>query len=166
MFAKLSEKLLFLTPWSLLFFSNETLINIRTTVDPILLEVKSLKCTLLAVTRKGNTKIDNIHENFAKCRKSWPKFMVEVFIKISIFDFIIKTSLFRSSRSEVFCKKDVLKDFAKFTGKHLCESFFLKSLQLYYKRDFGTSVFPFCTHRKQLKFKGFLLFLRGIKWEH
>ena len=92
--------------------------------------------------------------------------MVEVFIKISIFDFIIKTSLFRSSRSEVFCKKDVLKDFAKFTGKHLCESFFLKSLQLYYKRDFGTGVFPFCTHRKQQKFKGFLLFLRDIKWEH
>ena len=27
---------------------------------------------------------------------------------------------FRSSRPEVFCKKDVLKNFAKFTGKHLC----------------------------------------------
>ena len=52
--------------------------------------------------------------------------MVAVFIRISIFDFIIKTSFFRSSRSEVFCKKDVLKDFAKFTGKHFCQSFFFK----------------------------------------
>ena len=29
---------------------------------------------------------------------------------------------FRSSRPEVFCKKDVLRNFAKFTGKHLCPS--------------------------------------------
>ena len=29
----------------------------------------------------------------------------------------------RSSRPEVFCKKGVLRSFAKFTGKHLCQSF-------------------------------------------
>ena len=29
---------------------------------------------------------------------------------------------FRSSRPEVFCEKVVLKNFAKFTGKHLCQS--------------------------------------------
>ena len=29
---------------------------------------------------------------------------------------------YRSSRPEVFCKKGVLKGFAKFTGKHLCQS--------------------------------------------
>ena len=27
----------------------------------------------------------------------------------------------RSSRPEVFCKKDVFKNFTKFTGKHLCQ---------------------------------------------
>ena len=32
----------------------------------------------------------------------------------------------RSSRPEVFCKKGVRRNFAKFTGKHLCQSFFLK----------------------------------------
>ena len=32
---------------------------------------------------------------------------------------------FRSSRPEVFYKKDVLENFAKFTGKHLCQSLFL-----------------------------------------
>ena len=33
--------------------------------------------------------------------------------------------LFRSSRSEVFCKKSVLRYFSKFTGKHQCQSLFL-----------------------------------------
>ena len=28
----------------------------------------------------------------------------------------------RSSRPELFCKKGVLKDFAKITGKYLCQS--------------------------------------------
>ena len=32
----------------------------------------------------------------------------------------------RSSRPDVFCKKRVLKNFAKFTGKHLCQSLFFK----------------------------------------
>ena len=30
----------------------------------------------------------------------------------------------RSSRLKVFCRIDVLRNFAKFTGKHLCESLF------------------------------------------
>ena len=30
----------------------------------------------------------------------------------------------RSSRLEVFCKKDVPRNFSKFTGKHLCQSLF------------------------------------------
>ena len=30
--------------------------------------------------------------------------------------------IFRSSRPEVFCKKGVLRNFAKFTGKHLCQN--------------------------------------------
>ena len=32
--------------------------------------------------------------------------------------------LVRNSCTEVFCKKDNLKKFAKFTGKHLCQSLF------------------------------------------
>ena len=35
----------------------------------------------------------------------------------------LKTQI-RSSRPEAFCKKAVLKKFAKFTGKHLCWSLF------------------------------------------
>ena len=39
--------------------------------------------------------------------------------------------MFRSSRPLVFCKIDVLRNFVKFTGKHLCQSHFLNGLQLY-----------------------------------
>ena len=34
----------------------------------------------------------------------------------------------RSSRTEVFCKKGVLRNFAKFTGKHLCQSLFFNKV--------------------------------------
>ena len=40
----------------------------------------------------------------------------------------------RSSRSEVFCKKGVVKNFAKFIGKHLCQS-------LFFNKVAGTGVF-------------------------
>ena len=33
---------------------------------------------------------------------------------------------FRSSRPEVFCKKSALRNFAKFTGKRLCQSLFCR----------------------------------------
>ena len=35
----------------------------------------------------------------------------------------------KSSRSDMFCKKVVLRNFTKFTGKHLCQSLFLIKLQ-------------------------------------
>ena len=35
-------------------------------------------------------------------------------------------SFFRSSRLDVFCKKGVLKNFAKLTGKHMCPGLFFK----------------------------------------
>ena len=34
----------------------------------------------------------------------------------------------RSSRPDMFCKKGVLRNFAKFTGKHLCLSFFFNKV--------------------------------------
>ena len=40
----------------------------------------------------------------------------------------ILNSTYRSSRPEVFCKKDVFKNFAKFTGKHLCQSLFFNKV--------------------------------------
>ena len=34
----------------------------------------------------------------------------------------------RSSRPEVFCKKGVFRNFAKFTGKHLCQKLFFNKV--------------------------------------
>ena len=46
----------------------------------------------------------------------------------------------RSSCPEMFCKKAVLRDFPKFTKKHMCQSLFITKVagqgrQLYLKRD-------------------------------
>ena len=35
---------------------------------------------------------------------------------------------FQKQPPEVFCKKGVLRNFAKFAGKHLCQSFFLNKI--------------------------------------
>ena len=40
-------------------------------------------------------------------------------------------TLLRSSRPEVFCKKDVLRNFGKLTRKHLCQSLFKIKFQAY-----------------------------------
>ena len=37
-------------------------------------------------------------------------------------------NIYRSSRPEVFCRKGVLRNFTKLTGKHLCQSPFLKKV--------------------------------------
>ena len=36
--------------------------------------------------------------------------------------------VYRSRRPYVFCKKGVLRNFAKFTGKHLCQSLFFNEV--------------------------------------
>ena len=50
---------------------------------------------------------------------------------------------YRSSRPEVLCKKVVLRNFAKFKGKHQCQSLFFNkvALQASGLRDPGTGVF-------------------------
>ena len=52
----------------------------------------------------------------------------------------------RNSRPEVFYKKGVLRNFTKFTGKHLCQSLFFNKvavlrLAALLKRDSGAGVF-------------------------
>ena len=46
--------------------------------------------------------------------------------KFLILNFIF---IVRSSRPEVFCKKGVLRNFTKFTGKHLCQSPFFNKVE-------------------------------------
>ena len=46
---------------------------------------------------------------------------------------------YRSSRPEAFYKNGVLRNFAKFTGKHLCQSLFFNKVAG--EKDSGTGVF-------------------------
>ena len=58
----------------------------------------------------------------------------------------ILRSIFRSSRPEVFCKKGVFKNFTKFTGKNLCQSFFFNKVNFsikFIKKESLAQVF-FC----------------------
>ena len=40
----------------------------------------------------------------------------------------LKLVKIRSSRQEISCKEGVLKNFTKFTGKHLCQCFFFNNV--------------------------------------
>ena len=55
-------------------------------------------------------------------------FFAKILLK-EMFDRALNTPLDRSSRSRMFFKIGVLKNFVIFTGKHLCWSLFLKKLQ-------------------------------------
>ena len=56
--------------------------------------------------------------------------------------FLIQSS--KSSRPEVLCKKGVLRNFAEFTEKHLCQSFFFNKVAglvcKFIKKETGTGV--------------------------
>ena len=41
---------------------------------------------------------------------------------------VAASARFRSSCQDVFCKKGVLRNFAKFTGKHLCQSLYFNKV--------------------------------------
>ena len=69
---------------------------------------------------------------FAKTFNSWKPLIISA--KRSILDVwekLLNKPLCceeRSSRQDVFCKKSVLRNFAKFTGKHLCQSLYLNKV--------------------------------------
>ena len=69
---------------------------------------------------------------FAKTFNSWKPLIISA--KRSILDVwekLLNKPLCceeRSSRQDVFCKKSVLRNFAKFTGKHLCQSLFFNKV--------------------------------------
>ena len=59
--------------------------------------------------------------------------ILERFLSLQIFTVVVTCSKFvysrdRSTRQEVFCKKGAIGNFAKLTGKHLCQSFFFNKV--------------------------------------
>ena len=62
------------------------------------------------------------------CNLAW-RILISSFI--SLMQVLQSAKQPRSSHLQVFCKKRVLKNFEKLTGKHLCQSLFFSGLQLY-----------------------------------
>ena len=69
------------------------------------------------------------------CKKRLPGYNCENQTYLSLKQSRLRTdipskyaNMFRSSRLEVFCKKGVLRNFAKLIGKHLCQSLFLNKV--------------------------------------
>ena len=67
--------------------------------------------------------------SFTDTHWDWPLVSVDKVIFLIYFRVFWKvgrrsSTMNRTSRQEVFCKKGVLRNFVKFTGKHLCQSFF------------------------------------------
>ena len=60
------------------------------------------------------------------------KTLVDFHICISVPLSFVNSRMDRSSRSQMFLKIDVLKNFANFTGKHPCWSLFLIKLQAFF----------------------------------
>ena len=62
-------------------------------------------------------------------RQNYKNFNEELFLKdFENLNLLANSDNPISSRPEVFCKKGVLRNFAKFTGKHLCQSLFFQKL--------------------------------------
>ena len=73
--------------------------------------------------------------------------------------------MLRNTRSKVFCKKGVLKNLAKFTGKHLCQSLFFNKVTgcetyNFIKKEDLAQVFP-CELAKFLRIAFFYRTIPG-----
>ena len=80
--------------------------------------------------------------------------------KISWLPYFGIKKYYRSSRPEVFCKNGVLRNFAKSTGKHLCQSLILnKVTNLRQKVSFWGAP----THANIIEIENFLLQLKDHK---
>ena len=58
----------------------------------------------------------------------FPKYESKSVLLLKNVSYLLRYHLIRSSRPEVFCKKGVFRNFAKFTGKHLFQSFFFNKV--------------------------------------
>ena len=59
----------------------------------------------------------------------WSRCFPMIFVNFLTTALLRNTSVWlKNSRPEVFCKKDVLRNFPKFTGKHLCQGLFFNKV--------------------------------------
>ena len=101
----------------------------------------SISCSTCFKSTKSMRPNGNINTKWAKVLylfgKKYFLYQSQVFLLISFLGTFFKllelsrfiTLLYRSSRPEVFCKKCVLENSAKFTELHLCQSLFFNKVE-------------------------------------
>ena len=93
--------------------------------------VPSLTVTQSTAKIRQNFKIRNGIKNFRSTRVSlfvYCKFLISYFVFMREFIEIISMATIRSSRLELFWEKGVLKNFVKFTWKHLCQNIYFNKV--------------------------------------
>ena len=73
---------------------------------------------------------------------------------------LLRENIPRNSLPKVFCKKEVLKNLAKFTGKHLCQSFFFHKVAGLLKIKLWHRCFPV----NFAKFLGTRFLTEHLRW--
>ena len=79
---------------------------------------------LYNINKRKRSMVCDIFSNYLQLLKKRRKTMDEW--DDEFFESLVKTGRCRSSRPEVFCKKGVLRNFAKFTGRLLCQCLFFE----------------------------------------
>ena len=127
--------------------------NVKFLRTPILKSICEQLLLLIVIFAQENNHIQCWHElPEPKLHKKLTCVMLvhspqKTFHRTIIYNFVW-IYLSRSSRPDVFCKKGDLKNVAKLTGKHLCQSiFFNKVGGLCKKREIGTGVVKFLITR-------------------
>ena len=98
-------------------------------------------CLNLTILGGWRLKIDDHFKGFGCC-ENLKDLLQKLSSELIISNFIALKPTIRTSRLEVLYKKRVLKNFAKFTGKHLCQSLpEAEACNFIKKRDSETGVF-------------------------
>ena len=102
------------------YFQNDTFAKNITTTEVVLIQLLSYNVVSKQKKWKWNT----------KCHSMFIPFKSHLNSKQGSLIFLLSGSwsLVRSSHPEVFCNKGVLRNFAKFTGKHLCQNLFFNKV--------------------------------------
>ena len=113
-------------------------------------DTRTIKIPVIFIVNFGHISHLVLIVNFEQVNPGWKMYTATFCNWVTIHNFLGMVAKFRlyifcerkknthsrSSRLEVFCRKKVHGNFAKFTGKHLCQSLFFNkdaglSLQLY-----------------------------------
>ena len=80
------------------------------------------------LTQVFSCELCEISKNTLFTEHPWTTAFV-IYFDISLYHMFLKVTTLRSTRSQIFFKIGILKNFSIFTGKHRCESLFLIKLQ-------------------------------------